>query len=108
MLSEGCLCTAHNSLFDSTVRISIVPSENLVTKIVPSEDRVRSTAKVSWRGGSTTFKSHKRMVDSKSDAVARSDLLGEKWTTEQPYGLRWKSWIRFRVRTSQISQDWPP
>jgi len=55
----GSICT---SLFDSTVRTSMDSSEKLVAMRVPSGDEGRPLARMSLRGDSTIFISHKRMA----------------------------------------------
>src|SRR5258707_10197452 len=71
-------CNVHTSLFDSTVRTSMIPSRELVAMMVPSRDRATPLTKWAW-GGEATCKSHNCTVLS-LDADARRDSTGENWT----------------------------
>src|SRR5882762_1854676 len=77
--SGGSSRTVHTSLLDSTVQTSMIPSRELVARMVPNWETAIPVMKWPLRGDSTTFKSHKRIVLSQ-DADARRDPTGENWT----------------------------
>src|SRR5258707_1892643 len=72
-------CNVHTSLFDSTVRTSMIPSRELVAMMVPSREIATPVTKWAGRGDLATCKSHNRTVSS-TDADARKDPTGENWT----------------------------
>src|SRR5882762_6333919 len=92
------------SWFDPTARASTVPSEETVAYMVPCVDRAKPVITQSLCGGSTTLKSHRRMVLSR-DADAKNEPSGENWTASATAACPWNLWIRLHVRVSQTSQE---
>src|SRR5882762_11227700 len=96
----------HINLFDSTVRTSILPSDEPMANMVPRGDRAMQLVTESLHGDSVIFKSHNRIVVS-SDADARSDPSGENCTAQTGFACPWNSWVFSLVCTFHTAQEVP-